>query len=156
MTANPYCVNAYEHQKHDRYNGWTNRETWALNLWLTNDESLLDSAIADIAVVYAENFNGAIYQPLVNACAEALENWWNETTLPQACEPVTYDMFLMLHDIGSIYRVNFAEIVDHLMRDNQLFSLIADGWWRDCEECGSKAQTACDPLCTAIDTALNA
>lgn len=27
-----------------RYNGWTNRATWAVNLWLTNDEKMLSRA----------------------------------------------------------------------------------------------------------------
>lgn len=28
----------------DTYNGWTNRETWLVNLWLTNERYLYDCA----------------------------------------------------------------------------------------------------------------
>ena len=28
-----------------KYNGWTNRATWAVNLWLTNDETMFSRAV---------------------------------------------------------------------------------------------------------------
>ena len=33
------------------YNGWTNRETWLVNLWLTNEQAYNDTAL-DICTTY--------------------------------------------------------------------------------------------------------
>ena len=29
----------------EKYNGWSNRETWVMNWWLTNDEKMADEII---------------------------------------------------------------------------------------------------------------
>ena len=33
-----------EYQETQKYNGWANYETWAVNLWLTNDEESYNKA----------------------------------------------------------------------------------------------------------------
>ena len=45
------------------YNGWTNRETWVVNLWLTNDECYYDELRAIV-----KNFDS-------DDQAKALEDW---------------------------------------------------------------------------------
>lgn len=32
----------------DTYNGWTNYPTWAVNLWLSNDEGLYNATLAQV------------------------------------------------------------------------------------------------------------
>ncbi len=42
----------------ENYNGWTNYPTWAVNLWLSNDQGLNDSTLEVVAYAYdaaAEN-----------------------------------------------------------------------------------------------------
>ena len=37
----------------EEYNGWTNRETWAVALWLDNDQGLHEMATDRVAEVWA-------------------------------------------------------------------------------------------------------
>lgn len=45
----------------EEYNGWTNHETWLMNLWLTNDESSYNVLLEALAL------------PASNVSAEWLE-----------------------------------------------------------------------------------
>ena len=39
----------------DTYNGWANRETWLVNLWLSNDQDLLETALDLITEALAQH-----------------------------------------------------------------------------------------------------
>lgn len=63
-----------------RYNGWTNHETWAVNLWLTNDELSYETlrAIArddtnpsTRAYAAAQNLKDYVESLAVDACRDA-------------------------------------------------------------------------------------
>lgn len=71
----------------DTYNGWTNRETWAMHLWLTNDEHAYHLFRGQSAMALAEHFT-------------------------EECSAPSLDGFYLqvLQDVGSLYRVNWQEI----------------------------------------------
>jgi hypothetical protein len=73
----------------DTYNGWTNWETWNTNLWMTNEQALLEEAQA-IARQYIDEAtddpNDEDYTPrTVEAygMGKALREWWEETLDPE-------------------------------------------------------------------------
>jgi hypothetical protein len=106
----------------DQYNGWTNRETWAANLWLTNSQASnewIAQLIADYRVdapnrdpvregiwTQAECVRFDLADTLAShfdECWECVRNGdWND------------EMLSMLQDVGSLWRVDWQEIAKNL------------------------------------------
>jgi hypothetical protein len=82
------------------YNGWTNRETWATALHIDNDEGLL-TPILEVAKAHDN----------VGDLAEEIEGFIGEV-LDFDNVSTNRNAFLMLTDIGSLYRVNWREIAE--------------------------------------------
>jgi hypothetical protein len=96
----------------EEYNGWTNRETWATKLHLDNDQYL-----NEIAWEYVrEEIAGHDQGEEINAyhLGHTLKTWIEEDLL--TFEGITVNnsdghyLWIMLTDIGSLYRVNWREI----------------------------------------------
>jgi hypothetical protein len=85
------------------YNGWKNRETWATALHIDNDEGLL----APILEVVPLHDNLTDLADEIEAFIGEVLEWDNVSTNRNA--------FLMLTDIGSLYRVDWREIASHYL-----------------------------------------
>lgn len=91
----------------ERYNGWTNRETWVCHLWLSNDQGLYDWATEvsrqlgpDGLCRGVEALQAAVIDPYGSVA------YVEELSL---AVPVR-DTLLMLFDIGSLWRVSYDEV----------------------------------------------
>jgi hypothetical protein len=80
------------------YNGWTNRETWLVNLWLDNDKSQR----------YFITAAGALS---VSDLAAALEDYY-ASTLPELPAGLYADLLA-----GAVARINWREIAQKLSDD---------------------------------------
>jgi hypothetical protein len=90
------------------YNGWTNRETWATNLWIENEYALAK----DLEVFYMEMHQDGdelleTTPEMVRQFADYIEQVITELL---SFENMTRSTYSMLTDIGSLYRVNWYEI----------------------------------------------
>jgi hypothetical protein len=84
----------------DTYNGWSNRETWVMNLWIQNDPGLY-SIYVDIL-----NRHDNVHE-LADDLKECFQTWvydlLNDGNLSEEARG-------MVLDIGSMWRVNWLEI----------------------------------------------
>ena len=89
------------------YSGWSNRETWATNLWLTNDYGMTK----DLEIYFQELHNeGEPTTPeIMRNFTDYIENFIGELLEFENLNQTTYSM---LTDIGSLYRVNWREIAE--------------------------------------------
>lgn len=95
------------------YNGWTNRETWATNLWIENDRGLYEFAIGYAKEELQEHIKDEKNDNAIYCLADILENCITEDLLNLENIKGNQALFNMLTDIGSLYRVNWKEIAEH-------------------------------------------
>lgn len=94
------------------YNGWKNRETWATMLHINNDQWLQETA-TDYARRELEEYGEQARYEL----AQTLQNWIEEDLLTLENVAGNKGLWLMLTDIGSLYRVDWREIAQSLLDD---------------------------------------
>jgi len=95
----------------ETYNGWTNRETCMVNLWVENERSLYDDRQQFLSDWDDERGIGEStrlwFDSIIDAWDEAAED------SPEA----TRFLLNMLRDIGSLWRVNWHELGESWLRD---------------------------------------
>ena len=86
----------------ERYNGWSNRETWAVSLYISNDQYFYS--------YYVDMLNRSTD---VHDFARELETWFTDMIydLLESSNIRSYERGMIL-DIGSLWRVNWLEIVE--------------------------------------------
>jgi hypothetical protein len=93
----------------ETYSGWTNRETWALMLWVNNDEGLQSEARDVVRGHYRR-------APIaLEAWAETL--FTRSGYVDEFGGPWPDGLADAAEDIGSLYRVNWQECAESILRD---------------------------------------
>lgn len=99
----------------DGYNGWSNRETWALALHLSNNQGDYEYWCQQTEQAISESPDNARFE-----LAQTLECWLEELyeLIEEACttagSSVTRDAWLLFCDVGSDIRdrIDFIAIAD--------------------------------------------
>lgn len=108
----------------DKYNGWTNRETWAVSLHINNDEGWQESVMDALREAVGEivmTADGYVEQdvPLKPWEAGVVIKENVEETLDASDDPSmrTADLLAVVRDIGSLWRVDWDEIGASFLSD---------------------------------------
>lgn len=89
----------------ETYNGWTNYPTWAVNLWLGNDEVLYN-----LTVEMAETYAG-MNRPTIEL-ADSIKNWVVNELAPDLGASFAADLLGYALD-----QVDWLEIATHWYED---------------------------------------
>ena len=108
--------------KAERYNGWTNYETWLVNLWLTNEEP-----------TYRYWIESARYQrDHASECSQVRDGIWSES------EAATFNLADQLKDEIMEAAPNdestlYGDLINAAL-DNVDWAEIAESWLGDLDE----------------------
>ena len=91
--------------KDNKYNGWTNYETWNFNLWITNEEEDYSHAL-EMAFDSLDEYE----------LSKRLEEW----AVEMADDCISTEIGFIVDMIySSIKEVNFYEVATHLWEERQ-------------------------------------
>ena len=95
--------------KCEEYEGWPNRETWAVNLHLSNNQDWYQGAIDAVAgQLRVARDTSPVYM------GDVLRQYWNDDIF---CDPDLELEVLVLRDVGSEWRVEWTYIAEHWIAD---------------------------------------
>jgi hypothetical protein len=125
----------------ETYNGWTNRETWAVSLHLNNDEGLYYETARILEEAFLEDVDGSTREGWIRGVMSAVDSLseWVEEILSfsyweEQGAPMPRGLQLMKDDVGSLYRVNWREIVEGELEEE--IQATKEGKYLDEEEAG--------------------
>lgn len=113
----------------EEYNGWPNRETWALGLHLDNDhglhlerQALVAAAVVDHAAWADEHGHMAVPSAagfVGRAVQEWVEGMFERVFYPAEGEVVSEVVRLMAADVGSLWRVEWWCLAEHWVAEHR-------------------------------------
>lgn len=98
----------------ERYNGWTNRETWACHLWLSNDEALYEWARRIARSLGSDGIREGLES--LQASTIDPDGTWAQAEEFGLTLPLR-DALLALSDIGSLWRVSYDEVAHAFLEE---------------------------------------
>ncbi len=113
------------------FNGWENRETWALVLHLDNDRDLCEwrrQLIAETLEFRAEwlaDRPGVPTGSAVGWVADAIQDWVEEMFVslfhpwPEGEPEVPFEVRLLVQDVGSLWRVDWRAVASYFVGEHQ-------------------------------------
>ena len=124
----------------ENYSGWTNRETWALALWLDNDEGFQERTAELTRDIFERHGT-------VDAVRDALEEFAEELFTVDGYQnshgvDIPLDLSRISEDIGSLYRVNYYEIAERYVSDYKVTAGIDEDAAEDYEDAQDSFQDA--------------
>jgi hypothetical protein len=138
------------HETIETYNGWTNRETWAVSLHLNNDEGLYYDTARILEASFLEDVDRSTREGWIRGVSSAVESlsewveeilsfgyWEDQGGMPRGIQS-------MKDDVGSLWRVNWREIVEGELEEE--IQATKEGKYLDeehCEECDNGTDTPC-------------
>jgi hypothetical protein len=98
-----------------KYNGWTNYETWAVKLWLDNDQATYNTVLglAKLAKKTPKNKVWTRKETTRFALADAIKNYVANDIMPDLEASLASDLLN-----AALSEVNWQEIADNVLSDN--------------------------------------
>jgi hypothetical protein len=92
----------------EEYNGWPNRESWALGLHLMNDQGLYEAALDVMRSSSSDAYYGDVLREWVTDMVDEALNPYPGEQAPQL-------ILSMVSDVGSFWRVDWDSVAGSLV-----------------------------------------